>query len=109
MVAVYDLEGTLPCPRGDVSNFYYVSKVNTLNVTVYNLKNNEVQCFIWHAAEGNRGVNEIGTCVYKYIEGLEKLSKNGEKLNNIFYSDNCCGQQKKPFYDRYVFVRHFKI
>ncbi|CAH1099675.1 unnamed protein product [Psylliodes chrysocephalus] len=40
VVAMYDLQGTLPCPRGEVSNFYYVSnnKLNTINFTVYDIK-----------------------------------------------------------------------
>ncbi|GFV73438.1 uncharacterized protein TNCV_3389541 [Trichonephila clavipes] len=31
IVAVYDLQAVLPCPIGDVSTFYYVSKLNVFN------------------------------------------------------------------------------
>ncbi|CAH2092802.1 unnamed protein product [Euphydryas editha] len=95
VVAVYDLQAVLPCPRGDVSNFYYLSKLNVLNFTIYNLKSKEVECYAWHEGDGNRGVNEIATCVWKY---LDKLSNNAvEPFHVVFYSDNCCGQQKNKF------------
>ncbi|CAH2092868.1 unnamed protein product [Euphydryas editha] len=95
VVDVYDLQAVLPCPRGDVSNFYYLSKLNVLNFTIYNLKSKEVECYAWHEGDGNRGVNEIATCVWKY---LDKLSHNAvEPFHVVFYSDNCCGQQKNKF------------
>lgn len=97
IVAVYDLQGTLPCPRGDVSNFYYVSKINTLNFTIYDLKTKNADCFVWHEGEGNRGVNEIGSCVFEYLRNLGLKAREGERLDVIFYSDNCCGQQKNHF------------
>lgn len=28
IVAVYDLQASLPCPKGEISTFYYVSKLN---------------------------------------------------------------------------------
>lgn len=63
VVAVYDLQATMPCLRGDVSNFYYISKVNVLNFTITDLKTKDVYCNVWHEGHGNRGVNEIATCV----------------------------------------------
>ncbi|KAK4882693.1 hypothetical protein RN001_006012 [Aquatica leii] len=48
-------------------------------------------CFIWHEGEGSRGVNEIGTCVLKYLETL------GQEKPVIFYCDNCSGQNKNKF------------
>ncbi|RZF43013.1 hypothetical protein LSTR_LSTR016943 [Laodelphax striatellus] len=99
IVAVYDLQAVLQCPRGDASSFYYCSKVNVFNFTVFELKTNRVKCFVWNESEGNRGACEIGTCVLKYIESLEDEINNTEskKLDLVFYSDNCCGQQKNKF------------
>lgn len=54
-------------------------------------------CFVWHEGLGKRGVNELGKCVYKY---LEEVARNGEEKEIIFYSDNCLGEQK----NRYVFA-----
>ena len=93
VVAVYDLQAVMQLPKGDVSVFYYKSKLNVLNFTIYNAKTNACICYIWDETNGNRGVNEIGTCVLDYIKSL---SEAGE-TEIIFYSDNCAGQQKNKF------------
>lgn len=95
VVAVYDLQATMPCPRGDVSNFYYISKVNVLNFTITDLKTKDVYCNVWHEGHGNRGVNEIATCVWNYLNQID--TKADQSIDVIFYSDNCCGQQKNRF------------
>ena len=57
-------------------------------------QNNSVESYVWDESNANRGVNEIATCVYKY---LEKVSATAEDLDVVFYSDNCAGQQKNKF------------
>lgn len=111
IVLVYDLQAVMPCPKGDVSNFYYLSKLNVYNFTIYDLKSHDAACFVWHEGEGKRGVNEIGTCVLRYIENLQDTAKQLEsKLDLIFFSDNCCGQHKNHFMVAlYVYaVTHFE-
>lgn len=73
--------------------------MNVFNFTVFELKTKTARCFVWDESECNRGVCEIGTCVLKYIESLESIANQTEnkKLDLIFYSDNCCGQQKNRF------------
>lgn len=94
IVAVYDLEAVFQCPKGEISVFYYKSKLNVLNLTVYNIKTNVAECYVWDESNANRGVNEIGTCVFNY---LTNISETGTDLNVVFYSDNCAGQQKNKF------------
>nr|CAH7748207.1 unnamed protein product [Callosobruchus chinensis] len=74
-VAVYDLQATLPCPKGETSNFYYISKLNVYNFTIFNLKTKDVECYVWHEGHAHRGADEIGTCVLKYLENL-RCNKN---------------------------------
>lgn len=95
VVVVYDLQAVLQCPRGN-SSFYYTSKINVFNFTTFELASNVAKCYVWDETEGNRGVNEIGTCVLLYLESLQDKAKHieGGVLDVIFYSDNCCGQQK---------------
>nr|CAH7766115.1 unnamed protein product [Callosobruchus chinensis] len=106
IVAVYDLQAVLPCPSGDANSFYYVSKLNVLNLTVCNIKTKDVQCYVWHEGEAQRGVNEIGTCILRYLESLQE---DVYKKHVIFYSDNCGGQQKNRFMiAAYMYaVQHF--
>nr|CAH7713970.1 unnamed protein product [Callosobruchus chinensis]CAH7767792.1 unnamed protein product [Callosobruchus chinensis] len=95
VTAVFDLQAALPSPQADSSKFYYVSKLNMYNLTIYELQSTETNCFIWHESHGNRGANEIGSCLWQYLVDLNE--KKSEKIDIIFYSDNCAGQNKNKF------------
>ena len=95
IVCTYDLQAALPTPRGEVSVFYYKSKLSTYNLTIYELKTKQGFCYVWHEGEGHRGVIEIATCVFQYIE--QKAKATSEDINFIFYTDNCGGQQKNKY------------
>ena len=92
IVAVYDLQDVMQLPQGDQFTFYYKSKLNVLNI-----KTNDCDCFLWDETNGNRGANEIGTCVLNYIRKLCEEKKGEENIKIIFYSVNCSGQQKNKF------------
>lgn len=97
LVAVYDLQAILPVPRGDVCTFYYKSKLNCFNFTIVemNPSSDSAHCYVWNESEGNRGVNEIASCVFHY---LEQVTSNGNnEMEIIFYRDNCSGQQKNKY------------
>ncbi|KAJ8926490.1 hypothetical protein NQ314_021135 [Rhamnusium bicolor] len=80
-VSCFDLQATLPTPRGDVSSFYYKSKLSTYNCTVCNLTKKgqgSVACFMWHEGQGKRGPNEIGVNLgVKRNQLFDFLSKEG--------------------------------
>lgn len=82
-----------------MSSFYYTSKLNVLNLTVFELKSKEVECLLWDESEGNRGVCEIGSSILNYLESLEGKANVTEtnKLDVVFYTGNCCGQHKNQF------------
>lgn len=44
-IATYDLQAVLPLPRGDVSVFYYKSKLNAYNFTICQLNSQVVECY----------------------------------------------------------------
>ncbi|CAK1600151.1 unnamed protein product [Parnassius mnemosyne] len=96
LVAIYDLQAVMPVPTGESSAFFYRSKLNCLNFTVSDLKNKNTICYFWHEGLGNRGAVEIGSCIFKF---LEKVALDTPHIDVVFYSDNCCGQQK----NRYIF------
>ncbi|KAJ4428351.1 hypothetical protein ANN_24370 [Periplaneta americana] len=93
VLAVYDLQAVMQLPKGDTSVFYYTSKLNVLNFTSYDLKTGFCECFVWDESNGHRGVNELGTCVYMYLEKKATTSDT----DFMFYSYNCVGQQKNKF------------
>lgn len=103
IVCTYDLQAVLPCPVGNSSAFFYKSRLNCYNFTISNAKQRETTCFFWHEGLGNRGSTEIGSCVYLY---LVDVANKYPGCDLIFYSDNCCGQQK----NRFVFAMyHFAV
>lgn len=96
IVSCYDLQAVLPLPKGEVSSFYYKSKINAFNFTITELNKDFSECFVWNEVEGLRGVNEIGSCVLKYLKSKSEAIDN-DNLEIVFYSDNCCGRQKNQF------------
>lgn len=112
IVAVYDLQAVLQTPREDVSVFYYKSKLNNFNFTISEIGSpDHTECYLWHEGEANRGADEIGSCVLNFID---KVMENyaGSGIEFVFYSDNCCGQQKNKFiFSMYIFtlMKHSKI
>lgn len=65
-----------------------------MNFTICELKTKKVFCHAWH--EGSRGVNELGTCVFKYLEDKSK-DVNNPNLEIVLYSDDYGGQQKNKY------------
>ncbi|KAB0790507.1 hypothetical protein PPYR_15093, partial [Photinus pyralis] len=78
VVVVFDLQAILPCPIGNASGFYYVYKLNTFNLTMFELQKNQAYCYLWHEAEANRGANEIGSCVWNYLTKLHENHLNSK-------------------------------
>ncbi|KAJ2945262.1 hypothetical protein O0L34_g9336 [Tuta absoluta] len=83
----FDLESVLSTPKGAAGPFFYVRKLAVYNLTIYNLGNQDVECFLWDETEGKRGSTEIGTCVYQYINSKPDIT------HVRMMSDNCGGQQ----------------
>jgi hypothetical protein len=98
-VVCFDLQAVLPTPRGEVSSFYYKSKLSTYNFTICELQqkgNGDVHSYMWHEGEGRRGTVEIGSCLLHFFKEQANIA-NSDNLEIILYSDNCCGQQKNKF------------
>lgn len=54
-----------------------------------------VHCYFWTEVDAKRGANEIGSCVWEYLKNV--CAEDEEQKKNIFYSDNCCGQNKNKY------------
>lgn len=112
-VACFDLQAALPVPKGNVSSFYYKSRLNCYNFTICQLQQEglgPVDCFFWHEGEAKRGASEIGTCLLKFLKKQSDIA-NSDDLELVLYSDNCGGQGKNKFIiTAYLFaVAKYKI
>ncbi|KAF8778319.1 hypothetical protein HNY73_015050 [Argiope bruennichi] len=96
VTAVYDLQAVLQIPKGQISLFFYKSRINCLNLTVSDLRAKDVVCYFWDETEGKKGAVEIRSCILDYIKWQVVQNPNKE-IDVIFYSDNCGGQQKNKF------------
>nr|CAI5867036.1 unnamed protein product [Callosobruchus analis] len=77
VTAVFDLQAALPCPQADSSKFYYVSKLNTYNLTICELQSTETNCFIWHEGHDH------------YVTIIKQAKKRGKpyRVHEMSFSD----------------------
>ena len=93
-VITFDLEAVLQTPKSQVSQTYYKRKLNSYNLSMYNLGNGEGTNYFWSEMDGARGANEVATFLNQYIDSL-----NAKHI--VLYSDNCPGQNKNCIPDAY--------
>lgn len=104
ITAIFDLQAVMQLPKGDISLFYYSSKLNAFNLTFLNPKSMLGHCYLWDESLGNRGANEIGSCLFDYIS---KSVNNKPGSNIVLYTDNCAGQQKNQYMVAlYLYMMH---
>lgn len=92
-VITFDLQKVFLCPKSDVGEFFYKSKLSCYNFTVFDCTVKEAHCYCWDQTIGDRGANEMSSCVYRYITELVKKGVNEIHI----YSDSCSAQNKNQF------------
>lgn len=85
ITAVYDLQAILQIPKGQISLFFYKSRINCLNFTISDLKAKDLICYFWDETDRKRGAVEIGSCILDYIKSQVDQTPNKE-IDSIFYS-----------------------
>ena len=88
LVFTFDLEAILYTPCCKVSTLFYARKLNTYNLTMFNMANKEGHCYLWDETVGNKGSNEVGS-------GLYKLLKENPKVKKVTLISDACGGQTR--------------
>jgi len=89
-VLIFDLEQCLPTPYLKSGTMFYLRQLYVFNLTIYDTTTKKTHCYMWHEAEGGRGANNIGSCLYRHL--LEEIP-DGIKHVTLF-SDSCSGQNR---------------
>ncbi|VEN62189.1 unnamed protein product [Callosobruchus maculatus] len=85
-----DLQSVLMCPLSKASKMYYKSKLVLHNFTIFNLKNSDGFCYLWHEGQGGMSSNEFATILSDFVMALP--TEEGDSV--IFYSDGCTYQNR---------------
>ena len=88
-MAIFDMQQVLLTPKTDASPVYYSRKLNTYNLTIFDMKTNHARNYVWDETNGKRGSCEVGSVLYKYIETLPSHISELELI-----SDKCGGQNR---------------
>lgn len=87
---VFDLQQVIHLPITDDNQIFYKRRLATYNFTIYELKEKNCHCFLWHEGQGKRGSCEISSCVNIYLKSLD----NQEIKEVTLFADGCPGQNK---------------
>lgn len=88
----FDLQAVLTTPKGPAGQIFYLRKLAIYNLTVYNLANQDVLCYLWEETQGKRGSIEISSCIHDYILAHQNIKEVR------MMSDGCGGQQKNSIF-----------
>ena len=87
--ASFDLQSVLQLPDSTASQMYYSRKLCVYNAAPLN----DGFCYCWVEVEGERGRNEIGTCLLQWINALPPPPP--PTVTEIFLYSNTCGGQNR--------------
>lgn len=90
-VIMVDLQKCLPTPYLSNSQSFYLLKLWTLNLTIYDATQNKSYCMVWDECTAGRGGNEIVSALLKWATNVLGQSSI-ETL--IIWSDNCPSQNR---------------
>lgn len=85
----FDLQKTHALPMVPTNIVYYKRQLNLYNLGIHSGKTNKGIFNVWVEHEGGRGTQEIGSCLKKYINGL-----NAPVTTLNLYADSCGAQNR---------------
>jgi len=87
--ATFDMQKVLVTPSLMISRAYYLRKLSTYNLTVFDLATADVTCYMWDESQGSKGSSESATCLQKWLTALPS-----DVTHVILYSDTAAGQNR---------------
>lgn len=92
VVKIGDLQKVLFTPTLTHSEIFYRRQLSSYNFCLYDGKEENAKMCFWSEVEGNRGVDEIGSCILESITQEFRPLQGQEQRTLIFWSDRCAGQ-----------------
>lgn len=90
-VFTMDLESVLLCPKTAASAMYYKQKLQLHNFSIYELRTQDVDLYVWHECNGGVNANEFVSCIADYITRCVE-QRGFEKV--VIVSDGCNYQNR---------------
>lgn len=86
----FDLQKTLETPSLSVNEAYYMRKLWTYNLCIYDEVIQKGFMYIWSEDQASRGAEEIASCLKYHIQN--NIPDEAKQIT--LYSDSCVGQNK---------------
>lgn len=90
-VIMLDLQKCLPTPYLTNCQSFYLLKLWTINLTIYDATEKKSYCVMWDESKAGRGGNEIASGLLKWAKNVI-VASGTEHL--IIWSDNCPSQNR---------------
>lgn len=91
LAVTFDLQQVLTVPRLFAGITYYYRKLNTYNLTFYELQSHKGHRYYWTEAQAGRGANDVAIALVMY---LAKLDTSGSSSHVVLYTDTWGGQNR---------------
>lgn len=91
-VLMFDLQKCMATPNLTNCKSFYLRKLWTLNLTIFDSTSNIATNVIWSENIGGRGGNEVASCLIRWAD--ENKDKIAHVRDLTFWSDNCAGQNR---------------
>ena len=90
VVASFDFEKSLICPKANTSVCFYKRKLTVSNFTIVDEGIHEDNCYVYDETVAGKGPNDVSSFLLHFIS--RKVEAGAKEFR--FYSDNCFAQNK---------------
>lgn len=91
-VLMFDLQKCMATPNLTNYKSFYLRKLWTLNLIIFDSTSDIATNVIWSENIGGRGGNEVASCLIRWAD--ENKDKIAQVRELTFWSDNCAGQNR---------------